>query len=194
MAYGDGPEDEPRGSGGGAMPCAHGGEGGTLQALAPAPTHFRPASANPSTDAVASRTVADSIGALPTPFAEPSASCLPPSASGLPLRRGLGTPDSGEPKQAPAPGGGAHDGTPAAYALDNTPCGQLGSSAAAASAAASRAGGGSGRLGSWGGGEGLMGLLGLKQHRHNQVETVVPHGMWGGRTKLTRMVRTMVRT
>lgn len=96
------------------MPCAHGGEGGTLQALAPAPTHFRPASAKPRTDAVASRTVAEPIGALPTAVAASSASCLPSSASVLPPLRDLGASDGGGAEQAPAPGGGAQDGTPAA--------------------------------------------------------------------------------
>ena len=76
--------------------------------------HFRPTSAKPSTDAVASRTVAEAIGALPTAVAAPSASCLPPSASGLPPRRDLGASDGGGAEQAPAPGGGAHDGTPTA--------------------------------------------------------------------------------
>ena len=91
------------------------------------------------------------IGTLSTTFADPSASCLPPSASGLPpsRRRGPCASDGGEPEQAPGVGAGAHDGTPEAYALDNTACGQLGPGAvatsagehwAAASAAATRAG------------------------------------------------------
>ena len=42
-----------------AAPCAHGGEG--VPGLPPAPTHLRPLSASPSTEAVTSRAVADPL-------------------------------------------------------------------------------------------------------------------------------------